>query len=148
MRHDSPDPSSTHRIGAPSSASVDTWRAHMRSLVLEGLADGMHGLSWTHELLSALLEELHITEEFEQLAGSTPTNPKRDAARLLALALFLRHSWDPADLDVMVDRVLFRACDLEVADASTPGDRGPRHRRSDRTSLAPLPGPRARKEQP
>jgi hypothetical protein len=142
----SPATSSTDSTGTPSSVSLDGWRAHMRSLVLEGLAEGTEGLTWTNELLTALLEELHVTEEFEQLAGPLPRNAKRDAARLLAIALFLRHSWDPADLDTLVDRVLFRACEIDVVHPSSKhGDRGHRHLPVARTSPS---GPRARKELP
>ena len=142
----SPATSSTDSIGTPSSVFIDRWRAHMRSLVLEGLAESTEGLTWTNELLTALLEELHVTEEFEQLAGPLPRNAKRDAARLLAIALFLRHSWDPADLDALVDRLLFRTCAIDVFDPSSKhGNRGQRH--CPLAGPSPL-GPRARKELP
>ena len=140
----SPATSSTDSTGTSSSVPLDRWRAHMRSLVLEGLAESTEGLTWTNELLTALLEELHVTEEFEQLAGPLPRNAKRDAARLLAIALFLRHSWDPADLDALVNRVLFRGYAIDAFHPSSKhGDRG--HRRRPLAGPSPT-GPRARKE--
>lgn len=86
--------------------SVDHWRARLRAGVLSELAEATKGIVWTHELLMALLEELHVTEEFDRLIGRSRLDVVRDAPRLLALALFLRHSWDPADLSTVVDRVL------------------------------------------
>ncbi len=86
--------------------SVHRWRARLRAGVLGELAEATKGIVWTHELLMALLEELHVTEEFDRLIGRSRPDVVRDAPRLLALALFLRHSWDPADLSTVVERVL------------------------------------------
>ena len=140
-------PNPTNATGTSSDVSVDRWRACVRPSVLSDLAEGTKGLIWTNELLVALLDELHVTEEFDRLIGRFRLDAERDAPRLLALALFLRHSWDAADLSDVVDRVLFPPCDIDVLSnlTTTPGDRGYRHRPEARTSP---PGPRARKEKP
>ena len=140
-------PSSLNRTGTSSDGSVDRWRTGVRPAVLTDLAEGIKGLTWTNELLVALLEELHITEEFDRLIGRFRLDADRDAPRLLALALFLRHSWDPTDLSTVVDRVLFpsRAVDVLPDPHTTPGDRDHRNRPETRTSPS---GPRARKEMP
>ncbi|MGE3509032.1 MAG: hypothetical protein AB7N65_09140 [Vicinamibacterales bacterium] len=126
--------------------SVDRWRARLRATALRDLVDATKELVWTHELLMALLEELHVTEEFDRLIGRTRLDVVRDAPRLLALALFLRHSWDPDDLSAAVDRVLCPPCGTAThSSPTTRGDRGHRHRRRLRTRPS---GPRARKELP
>ena len=126
--------------------SVDGWRARLRAGVLGELAEATNELVWTHELLMALLEELHVTEEFDRLIGRSRLDVVRDAPRLLALALFLRHSWDPADLSTVVERVLCLPDGTHPHPfANTRGNRGYRHRRHPRARPS---GPRARKELP
>lgn len=139
--------SSVTMTGTPSGVSVDDWRTCVRSIVLHDLADLTQGLTWSGALLVALLEELHVTEEFDRLIGRVRLDARRDAPRLLALALFLRHSWDQADLAAVVDRVLFPPPELDLPPIPTTqhGDRGHRRRRQARTSPS---GPRARKETP
>jgi hypothetical protein len=65
-----------------------------RPLIVRDLAELVEQLEWSKPLLIALLEELHVTEEFDRLIGRLRLQPDRDAPRLLALPLFLRHSWD------------------------------------------------------
>ena len=101
--------------GTPTSVPVVDWRTDVRPLVIRDLADLVKRLEWSTPLLIALLEELHVTEEFDRLIGRLRLQPDRDAPRLLALALFLRHSWDHDDLAAVVNQVLFPP---------------PRHRRS------------------
>ena len=139
--------SPTTKTGTSPDVSVDHWRARVRPTVLTDLAEGTKSLPWTNALLVALLEELHITEEFDDLIGHRRLDADRDAAPLLALALFLRHSWDPTDLDEVVDRVLFPAGEITVLThaTTTVRARGYRDRPKARTSPS---GTRARKEQP
>lgn len=143
-------PRSTNRTGTSPDVSVERWRACVRPSVLRDLAEGTQGLTWTNELLVALLEELHITEEFDHLIGRVRLDAARDAARLLALALFLRHSWDSADLSSVVDRVLFPPHATDVpSTTTTPRDtRGDGTSPSTRTSPLASTQPRTRKELP
>ena len=133
--------------GTPTSVPVVDWRTDVRPLVIRDLADLVKRLEWSTPLLIALLEELHVTEEFDRLIGRLRLQPDRDAPRLLALALFLRHSWDHDDLAAVVNQVLFPPPNL--AAPSTPatvrGDRGKRRRSQACTSPS---GPRVRKESP
>lgn len=126
--------------------SVDHWRARLRAGVLGELAEAAKGILWSHELLMALLEELHVTEEFDRLIRRRQLDLVRDAPRLLALALFLRHSWDPADLSTVVDPVLGPPSSTGThSSPTTCGDRG--HRRRRRVH-APSSRRRPRKELP
>ena len=135
----------TNTTGTPTSVPVVDWRTDVRPLVLRDLAGLVNHLEWSAPLLMALLEELHVTEEFDRLIGRFRVHPDRDAPRLLALALFLRHSWDHDDLAAVVNHVLFPP--LNLAAPSTPatvrGDRGKRRRSQACTSPS---GPRVRKE--
>jgi len=139
--------SPTTKTGTSPDVSVDRWRTCVRPTVLTDLAEGTKSLPWTNELLVALLEELHITEEFDRLIGHLRLDADRDAPRLLALALFLRHSWDPTDLDEVVDRVLFPADEITVLPHATTTDRARGHRDRPEARTSPS-GTRARKEQP
>ena len=48
--------------------------------------------------MHALLEELHISDDFDVLVGRVARLPASQYPRLLAIALLLRHSWCPRDL--------------------------------------------------
>lgn len=92
----------THRTGAHGNAPVLDWRRDVRPHVLRDLAERVSGLSWTRPLLFALLNELYVNDEFERLVGPLSSLTLDDGPRLLALALLLRHSWDPDDLADLV----------------------------------------------
>ena len=135
------------KTGTSRDVSVDHWRTCVRPTVITDLAEGTKSLPWTNALLVTLLEELHITEEFDALIGQRRFDADRDAAPLLALALFLRHSWDPTDLADVVDRVLFPVDDITVLPHATTTDRARGHRDRPEARTSPS-GTRARKEQP
>ena len=48
--------------------------------------------------LTALLDELHVTDDFDRLVGPISRLPASQYPRLLAIALLLRHSWSLYDL--------------------------------------------------
>ena len=48
---------------------VDDWRSHDRLDDLRALAQGADGLALSRGLLHALLEELHISDDFDVLVG-------------------------------------------------------------------------------
>jgi hypothetical protein len=131
--------------GTLTSVPVVDWRTDVRPLVLRDLADLVKRLAWSTPLLIALLDELHVTEEFDRLIGRLRLQPDRDAPRLLALALFLRHSWDHDDLAAVVNRVLFPPLDIAAPPTPAPvrGDRRKQCRQQARTSPS---GRRARKD--
>ena len=78
---------------------LDNWRRDHRFEDLGGLADSARGLEWSRGLLHALLEELHISDDFDVLVGRVARQPASQYPRLLAIALLLRHSWCPEDLE-------------------------------------------------
>ena len=88
-------------------------------------------------LLQALLEELHISDDFDVLVGRVARQPASQYPRLLAIALLLRHSWCPKDLARTATRLgLSRRAHSTSASRTTPRDGGHRRRAGARTPLA------------
>ena len=88
-------------------------------------------------LLHALLEELHISDDFDVLVGRVSRQPASQYPRLLAIALLLRHSWCPQDLARTATRLgLSRQTVLTPESRTTPRDGGHRRRAGARTPLA------------
>ena len=77
-----PSTSSRLRPWTPDRIQVQHWRERHRHAVLQGLADGSQGVAWTRRLLNVLLEELHVTDEFDQLVGPTSRLPASQYPRL------------------------------------------------------------------
>jgi hypothetical protein len=96
-------------------------------------------LTLSRGLLHALLEELHISDDFDVLVGRVARLPASQYPRLLAIALLLRHSWCPQDL-ARTARRLGLSCAVASTEAGlapeflTTRDRG--HRRRERTSAS------------
>ena len=78
------------RTWAPERVQVQHWRQHHRGDVLQELADGAHSLGWTRGLVTTLLDELHVTDEFDRLVGPISRVPASQFPRLVAIALLLR----------------------------------------------------------
>jgi len=57
------------------------------------MAEDAHDLPWTRRLVTTLLDELHVTDEFDRLVGPVSRVPVSQYPRLIAIALLLRHSW-------------------------------------------------------
>ena len=112
---------------------VDDWRRHGRVDDLRTLAEGAGGLAWSRGLLHALLEELHVSDDFDVLVGRVARLPASQYPRLLAIALLLRHSWCPRDLSSTATRLGLSPSNAPSAAAPapaspTPRDCGPRRR--------------------
>ena len=90
--------STPHTTWMPSGIQVAHWRRHSRLFDLRQLANGANGFALSRQLLAALLEELHVSDDFDTLAGPLAGQPVSEYPRLLALAVLLRHSWSPQDL--------------------------------------------------
>ena len=137
-----PSTSSRSRTWTSDRVQVQHWRERHRHAVLQELADGSQGVAWTRRLLNVLLEELHVTDEFDQLVGPTSRLPASQYPRLVVIALLLRHSWCPQDLARTATRLgLSRPTLLTPESRTTPRDGGHRRRAAART---PLPEPRTR----
>lgn len=131
--------------GVPKGAPVLDWRTDVRPVLLGRLATLAKRIQWSPQLLDALLDELHVTEEFDQVVGllGPAMRVHRDAAKRLGLALLLRRSWVPDDLTDLVCRLgLVPPSPTSSTNprTATPADGGRRRRRQGRT---PPPGPRA-----
>jgi hypothetical protein len=94
-----------HRTWAPECAQVDLWRRKVRPIVLRAIADQTTGLTLSRRLLKALLDELHISDDFDTLIGPTHRLPATHYPQLVAIALLLRHSWCPDDLSRTAKRL-------------------------------------------
>ena len=126
----------------PERVQVDDWRRHDRLDDLRTLAEGAGDLTLSRGLLHALLEELHISDDFDVLVGRVTRLPASQYPRLLAIALLLRHSWCPQDLARTATRLgLSRPTLLTPDSRTTPREGGHRRRAPART---PLPEPRTR----
>ena len=125
----------------PERVQVDDWRRHGRLDDLRVLAEGASGLALSRGLLHALLEELHISDDFDVLVGRVARQPASQYPRLLAIALLLRHSWCPQDLARTATRLGLsrRRFHSGITHNTTRG--GHRRRAAART---PLPEPRTR----
>jgi hypothetical protein len=125
----------------PERVQVDRWRRHSRLAVLRELADGAHGLTLSRRLLNALLEELHISDDFDVLVGPVARLPASQYPRLLAIALLLRHSWCPQDLARTAARIALSVRPLKADLNLKSRDRKQRRRA---TASASPSGSRAR----
>lgn len=126
----------------PARVQVHDWRRHDRLDDLRALAKGASGLMWSHGLLHALLEELHVGEDFDVLVGRVARLRASHYPRLLAIALLLRHSWCPQDLARTATRLgLPCQASLTPEIRTLRRDGGSRRRVSAR---APLQEPRTR----
>ena len=81
------------------------WRDDDRVEDLRALALSARGLTWSRALFEALLEELHISDDFDALVGRAPHPSSSQYPRLIAVALLLRHSWCPEDLERTATRL-------------------------------------------
>lgn len=100
--------------------NVADWRRTVRPAILRRAAIATTGLEWTPALFATLLEELRENDGLEALFGPM----RKDLAvaaypQVIALALILRHSWQPEDLRRILEA-------LEVIDRKKTSARGAR----------------------
>jgi hypothetical protein len=98
-RHTNPSPRNQRVV------HLARWRDDDRVEDLRALALSARGLTWTRALFEALLEELHISDDFDALVGRVPHLSPSQYPRLIAVALLLRHSWCPEDLERTATRL-------------------------------------------
>src|SRR5262245_5312740 len=97
-RHNQPSPH-------PRVAQLARWRADDRVEDVRALALSARSLTWSRALLDALLDELHVGDDFEVLVGHVAHLRTSQYPRLVAVALLLRHSWCPEDLERTATRL-------------------------------------------
>jgi hypothetical protein len=79
------------------------WRRLTRPVILDDFLDRTRDLRWSRELIDLLLDELHVSDEFDDLIGRVPPTAQVNYPQLVALALVLRHSWFPEDLARIIE---------------------------------------------
>ncbi len=122
----------------PDRVQLQQWRQDDRLADLRLYAQGAASLPWSLGLLNALLEELHLSDDFDAIVGKSRRSAKY-SSRLIAIALLLRHSWHPDDLDRTAIRLGLMVVTEAIppTESSTPPrDRGHRRRESRRVALA------------
>ena len=127
------------RTWTPERVEARHWRERHRLAVLQEMAEDAHDLPWTRRLVNTLLDELHVTDEFDRLVGPISRMPASQFPRLIAIALLLRHSWSLDDLSRTGKR-LGLECGSRLAELNAFGCNCARRRR--RASRAALSGPR------
>jgi len=82
------------------------WRRQMRPELLRSTLDATNTLRWSPLLLEVLTEEMYVGDSLEELLG-TPLRSLDEARypQAVALALVLRHSWQPDDLKYVLERL-------------------------------------------
>jgi hypothetical protein len=80
-------------------AATVHWRDTKRGKQLDDLVKRTTGIKWSPKLLTLLLEELYVEEEFAELLGNPRTLPLGKYPQAFAVALALRHSWRQDDLE-------------------------------------------------
>jgi hypothetical protein len=130
----------------PQAIQITHWRRHSRLAVLRKLAEAASGLTLNRRLLDLLLEELHISDDFDVLVGRVAHLPASQYPRLLAIALLLRHSWRPDDLARTAKRLgLPNAVSRSEADPFPDSRRSAlREHRGRARRSPPTAGPRTR----
>lgn len=73
--------------------------------VLRLIARRVKTLSWTPALLALLLDELYVDDLFTEVVGDPDAIPPHRYAHAVAVAIALRHSWQPNDLEAIADRL-------------------------------------------
>ena len=105
------------------------WRDDDRVEDVRALILSARDLTWSRALLDALLEELHVSDDFDVLVGRVAHLSASQYPRLITIALLLRHSWCPEDLKRTATRL-----GLPPATSRATARHLPQHR--SRTSLA------------
>ena len=96
------------------------WRRLTRPVILDDFLNRTRDLCWSRELIDLLLDELHVSDEFDDLVGRDPSPTQVNYPQLVALALVLRYSWFPEDLARIVAEP-----GLAPSPTSPAVDRGP-----------------------
>jgi hypothetical protein len=100
------------RAPRPADSATRRWRRDTRPRSLRAAVSATKGIQWTRPLIEAVLEELYVDDHFEELLGRAPSDLRRNQyAQAIAVALILRHSWQPDDLACMLKRLKLRIAD-------------------------------------
>lgn len=93
-------PAAVRRIQEPPDLQDDP-----RIQALRLIARQLRTLSWSPALLALLLDELYVDDLFTDVVGDPDTIPPHGYASAVAVAIALRHSWQPNVLAAIADRL-------------------------------------------
>ena len=93
-----------HSNTSPSAAQRAAWALRRRK-ALRSLVARTQDIPWSPNLVSVLIEELYVEEDFNVLLGDPKRLPRRRYAQAVLMALALRHSWRPDDLACVLRRL-------------------------------------------
>ena len=101
-----------NRRPGPIDAATRRWRRNTRPKAIRAAVSSTRAVRWSRPLIEAVLEELYVDDDFEELLGRAPGNLRPGQyAQAIAVALILRHSWHPDDLACMLKRLKLRVAD-------------------------------------
>ena len=103
-------------------ADSERWRRLFRPRLLRLFAERTATLGWSRTLLNLLLDELHTEDLFTDLVGSSRHLPLSRYPQAIAVAIALRHSWQPDQLTRLAKRlgIALSAKDLPVPPSTSP----------------------------
>jgi hypothetical protein len=101
--HSQSNPRTRRTSSAARRDDLVDWRRLTRPVILDDFLDRTRDLRWSRELIDLLLDELHVSDEFDDLIGRVPPTAQVNYPQLVALALVLRHSWFPDDLARIIE---------------------------------------------
>ena len=81
------------------------WRQRERKRLLRQLSVRTIRRKWSAALVRAILDELYVEDEVVALLGLIDELPPRRYPQVLAVALAVRHSWRPDDLQDLAKRL-------------------------------------------
>lgn len=95
------------RSGAASKATtIRRWRRDARPRIVRAAVAATKSLRWSPTLIEAVLDELYVDDHFEELLGTAPGELRAPLyPQAIAVALILRHSWQPDDLAFVLERL-------------------------------------------
>jgi hypothetical protein len=89
---------------SPTAAQRAAW-APRRRKALRSLVARTQETPWSANLLTVLIEELYVEDDFSVLLGDPKRLPRRRYPQAVLMALALRHSWRPDDLSCILRRL-------------------------------------------
>ena len=97
------------RRSRPTDVATRRWRRDERPKSVRAAVAATEALRWNRRLIEAVLDELYVDDHFEELLGTAPGDLRPGQyAQAIAVALILRHSWHPDDLECMLRRLKLR----------------------------------------
>ena len=128
-----------HHRHAGARVSLADWRTQRRPQVLQGVVRQAQAIAWSRRLLHLLLDELHISDDFDRLVGSTRRLTPADYPPVIAIALVLRHSRCPQDFARTVRRLGLTCVTAGDISPATPQPTAAATKGAAATSRAPRP---------